>query len=143
MNILVIHGPNLNLLGVREPSVYGTTPLAAINAALEQRAEQLGACVKVVQSNSEGVLVDALHDAMGWANGVIINPASLSGSYTLREAVGAVGIPTLEVHISNIFARERWHAHSVIAPVCHGLLAGLGWHVYLYALDALISGTVT
>ncbi len=137
--ILVIHGPNLNLLGTREPGVYGTTTLAEINARLETTAAQRGATLRILQSNHEGALIDAIHAARGWADGILINPGALTHySYALRDAITGVGIPTVEVHLSNVYAREPFRHVSVIAPVCRGQISGLGPVGYVLGLIALL-----
>jgi 3-dehydroquinate dehydratase II len=137
MNVLVIHGPNLNLLGTREPDVYGATTLDQINNMLEEESARLGIELRTVQSNSEGALVDALQSAMGWADAIIINPAGYTHtSIALRDAVSAVGIPTIEVHLSNIHAREGFRQVSHIAPVAVGQIAGFGATGYRLALLA-------
>ena len=138
-NILVVHGPNLNLLGQREQAVYGTTTLAAINAALEALAAERGATLRIVQSNHEGALLDAIHAAVGWAAGLLIN----AGAYThtslaLRDAVAAVALPAIEVHLSNIYAREPFRHHSWLAPVCVGQISGLGLDSSLLGLEGLL-----
>lgn len=140
-NILILHGPNLNLLGTREPGVYGVVTLAQINALLEEAAAQRGATLRILQSNHEGVLVDAIHDARGWANGIVINAGAFTHySYALRDAIAAVGIPTVEVHLSNIHAREPFRHTSVIAPVCKGQIAGFGAQSYVFGLLSLLEG---
>ena len=136
--ILVLHGPNLNLLGVREPQVYGSTTLAEVDAALKAEGEKLGLEVRTLHSNHEGALIDALHDARTWAAGVIINPGGYTHtSVALRDAISAIGLPVVECHLSNTEAREEFRHKSLIAPVCVGSIKGFGWRSYLLALQAL------
>ncbi|MEJ2551844.1 MAG: type II 3-dehydroquinate dehydratase [Anaerolineales bacterium] len=136
--ILVLHGPNLNLLGVREPQVYGSTTLAQIDESLKQEAQRLDLSVETLQSNHEGALIDALHQARGSASGVIINPGGLTHtSVSLRDAIAASELPTVEVHLSNIFAREEYRRRSISAEACVGIVAGFGWRSYLLALQVL------
>lgn len=137
--ILLVHGPNLNLLGTREPAVYGTLTLSDINQRVTGVASVLGAEVTAMQSNHEGALIDAIHDARQWAHGIVINPGAFGHySYALRDAVASVSLPTVEVHLSNIYAREAFRHHSVIAPVVTGVISGLGWRGYVHAMQILV-----
>lgn len=137
MRILVLHGPNLNLLGAREPETYGTMTLDDINTMLHEEAERLGVQIRAVQSNSEGELVSAIQEARGQTDVIIINPAAYTHtSVALRDAIAAVGIPTIEVHLSNVYAREEFRHHSFIAPVAVGQISGFGPDSYRLALHA-------
>ena len=137
--ILLIHGPNLNLLGKREPDIYGTGDINAINSTMKQIAEENETELRVFQSNSEGALIDAIHKAIDWADGIVINPGAYGHySYALRDALTAVSLPTVEVHISNIYARDAFRSQSVIAPVAVGCITGLGWRSYTCGLLSLI-----
>lgn len=138
MKVFVINGPNLNLLGVREPGVYGNESLDSILAEMKGEAEKLGIELECYQSNHEGDIVDTLHNAMTEADGVILNAGALTHySYALRDAISAIKIPVVEVHMSNIQAREEFRHHSVIAPVCRGSIAGFGKNSYMLALKAV------
>lgn len=138
MKILVIHGPNLNMLGRREPEVYGSVTLDEINAALHERAAVSGVTLLTMQSNHEGALIDFLQ-AEGWdADGIIINPGALTHyGLALRDALAMLKAPIIEVHLSNVYRREPFRHTSVVAPVATGQIAGLGWRGYLFALEWL------
>jgi 3-dehydroquinate dehydratase-2 len=136
--VLVLNGPNLNLLGEREPHLYGSTTLDAIIEQVRQHAATRQIEIEHLQSNHEGALLDALHQARGRIHGVILNAGALTHtSYALRDAIAALPIPTVEVHLTNIYAREEFRQHSVIAPVCVGQISGFGSLSYLLAVDAL------
>ena len=138
--VAVVHGPNLNLLGVREPEVYGQRSLADINRMLQAEADTLRVSVGFFQSNHEGALIDYIHQCrQDGFNGLIFNPGAFTHySYALRDAVAGVGLPCIEVHLSNVYKREGFRAQSVIAPVCVGQISGLGAQGYLLGLIALV-----
>ena len=138
LSILIIHGPNLNMLGIREPGIYGSVTLEAINRLLSEKAASLGVTLCVTQSNHEGVIIDVIQSALGKHQGILIN----AGAYThtsvaIRDALSAVKIPTVEVHLSNIYQREPFRHHSYIAPVAVGQISGFGANSYLLGLEAL------
>jgi 3-dehydroquinate dehydratase-2 len=138
MNVLVIHGPNLNALGSREPHIYGSTTLEQIDARIANEALGLGIKVRSVQHSSEGGIVDEFHAAVGAYDGVVLNPAAYTHyGYAMRDAIAAAGLPTVEVHLSNPHAREEFRARSVVAAVCRGSIAGFGVESYVLALRAL------
>jgi len=139
MKILILHGPNLNLLGTREPEIYGSMRLENINEKLIALGKELNVEIKCIQSNHEGALIDALHDARIWANGVVFNPGGYTHtSVALRDAISAIQIPVIEVHLSNVYAREEFRHTSFISAVCKGKVTGFGWHSYELGLRGLI-----
>lgn len=136
--ILILHGPNLNLLGQREPETYSSLTLDEINQKLATAGKELNIDVLAKQSNIEGELIDALHEAQDWAFGVVFNPGAYTHtSVALRDAVAAISIPVIEVHLSNVYAREEFRHKSLIAPVCVGKITGFGWRSYLYGLEEI------
>jgi 3-dehydroquinate dehydratase-2 len=139
VNVLVIHGPNLNLLGTREPQTYGTLTLDDVDERIEREARELGVTVRCVQHNSEGAIVDELHAARGSFEGIALNPGAYTHyAYAIRDAIAAIGVPTIEVHLTNTSARESFRATSVVAAVCRGTIAGFGVESYALALRALV-----
>lgn len=139
MKVLILHGPNINLTGTRETEIYGTMTLEEINTRLVEQGQEIGIKVICQQSNHEGALIDALHEARKWADGVVFNPGGYSHtSVALRDAVAAIDIPVIEVHMSNIYAREGFRHQSFISSVCKGKIVGFGWKSYLLGLKVII-----
>ena len=144
MRILVIHGPNLQLLGARQPAIYGMAELSAINRELQALARQRGAILTVVQSNHEGKIVELIGSAKGRYEALLINPAAYTHtSVAIRDAIEAAGVPAIEVHLSNIYAREPFRQHSLIAPVCRGQICGFGPASYRLGLEAALLAGAT
>jgi len=138
-NILVLHGPNLNLLGAREPEVYGKTTLAEIDAALVAQGRERGAEVRCFQSNHEGALIDRIHEARGWAHGLLVNAGGFTHtSVALRDAIAGVALPAVEVHLSNVFAREEFRHRSLISGACVAVVSGFGAASYRLGLEGLL-----
>lgn len=137
--ILLLHGPNLNLLGTRQPEIYGNMTLADINGAVKRHLKRYEIVLRFQQSNHEGELVDSLHEAREWADAVVFNPGAYTHtSIALRDAITAIELPVIEVHLSNVHGREPFRHKSLLAGVCKGQIAGFGWHSYLLAVDALL-----
>ena len=139
VSILVLHGPNLNLLGLREPGIYGSASLFDVNQMLQQEAQSLGISVTAFQSNHEGALIDQVHAALGNHDGILINPGGYTHtSIALRDAIAGVNLPTVEVHLSNIHRREAFRHHSYIAPIAIGQISGFGTESYRLGIRALV-----
>jgi len=139
MKFLILHGPNLNLFGRREPHIYGTTTLAEINAKLQALAAELGVELEILQSNHEGTLIDKLHERIDTVQGALLNPAGLTQhGVPLHDAIKAMPFPVLEIHMSNIAAREPWRSHSIISPAVKATIQGLGWRSYTMGLRAVV-----
>ena len=140
MRILLINGPNLNMLGTRQPEIYGNDTLDDIVARVEASAKELGAEITAMQSNHEGAIVDFIQEHQATADAIIINPGAFGHySYAIRDAIAGSGLTAMEVHISNVHARERFRERMVLSGVCKGVITGFGWRGYLYALDLLAS----
>ncbi|HIC19921.1 TPA: type II 3-dehydroquinate dehydratase [Candidatus Poribacteria bacterium] len=140
MNILLVHGPNLNLLGKRQPEIYGTQTLDNINHYLIQVAQKQGVELKTFQSNHEGAIVSEIGDNIDWADGILINPAAYTHtSVAIRDALSAVTLPVIEIHLSNIYKREGFRHHSYVSPIAVGVISGFGSHSYELALNVMIN----
>lgn len=138
-HILLLHGPNLNLLGTRQPEVYGRKTLDDINDAIKRYLEPYLIDIRIQQSNHEGDLIDRLHAGRHWADGVVFNPGAYAHtSIALRDAIAAIEPPVIEVHLSNVHGRETFRHHSMLTPVCWGQIAGFGWHSYILGLNAFL-----
>lgn len=138
-NILLLHGPNLNLLGTREPEVYGTMTLDDLNVVVKNHVKRHNVQMRIQQSNHEGELIDMLHVSRNWADGAVFNPGAYTHtSVALRDAISAINLPVVEVHLSNTHAREEFRHRSLLAPVCIGQVVGFGWRSYVLGMDALL-----
>jgi 3-dehydroquinate dehydratase-2 len=139
LKILILHGPNLNLLGEREPEIYGDLSLKDLNLKIKQFASKNGLLIRILQFSGEGQIIDSLHTNRKWAQGIVINPGAYTHySYAIRDAIAAVSLPTVEVHLSDIQNREEFRKVSVIAPVCVGQISGLGWESYIGGMKLLL-----
>jgi len=138
--VLVVHGPNLNLLGAREPEIYGRTTLAEIDGALVDQASNAGVELRSFQSNHEGALIDQIQEARSWASGILVNPGGLTHtSVALRDALAATGLPVVEVHLSNVYAREDFRQHSLVSGIAAGVVGGFGPESYRIGLEGLLT----
>ncbi len=138
LKVLILHGPNLNMTGFREPDVYGKKPLEEIDAEIKAAADKMGIEVRILQSNSEGTLIDTIQEHRRWADAIVINPGGLTHySIALRDSLVSVRLPIVEVHLSNVHAREEFRRHSVIAPITLGQVVGFGGFGYVMALEAV------
>lgn len=140
LKVLVLHGPNLNMTGFREPDVYGKKPLDEIDADIRAAAARLNVDVRIMQSNSEGILIDTIQEHRRWADAIVINPGGLTHySIALRDALTSVRLPVVEVHLSNVHAREEFRRHSVVSPVTIGQVVGFGGYGYVMAINAILN----
>ncbi len=138
IKVSVLHGPNLNLLGVRDPDHYGKDDFDQVNKRIKEYAKSIGVEVRIFQSNSEGAIIDAIQEARTWAEAIVINPGAYTHySYAIRDALADSRLPVIEVHVSNVYAREEFRRNSVIAPICTGQIAGFGTRSYLLAIEAV------